>query len=81
MRARCGEACWTALACPKCGQIMPPRGRSAPMGTECSHHEEIVSPANLRHLWDEHDSTRHYTDPDGWAAHVAGCADCAAENS
>lgn len=29
-----------------------------------------------RHLWHEHDSTRLYTDPEGWDAHVAGCAQC-----
>jgi hypothetical protein len=28
------------------------------------------------HLWSEHDENRIYTDPAGWAAHVAGCATC-----
>jgi hypothetical protein len=77
---RCGKACWTRLPCPQCGQVMPPRGRSAPMGTECGHFDEIHSPTNLCHLWSEHDSTRHYVDPEGWAAHVASCAECAEGN-
>jgi hypothetical protein len=34
------------------------------------------SAVRRRHLWDEHDSTRHYTDPEGWAAHEASCETC-----
>ena len=31
---------------------------------------------NPRHLWDEHDSTRWYTDPEGWNDHEASCKEC-----
>jgi hypothetical protein len=32
--------------------------------------------SNKRHLWHEHDDVRSYTDPEGWAAHVAACSTC-----
>jgi hypothetical protein len=32
------------------------------------------------HLWDEHDDARHYTDPEGWAAHEASCPRCGGDD-
>lgn len=39
-------------------------------------HENQHSEINKRHLWDEHDSDRHYIDPEGWKEHVATCRVC-----
>jgi hypothetical protein len=75
----CTERCWTAVVCPDHGTRMNPFGRSAPDGTNCCENYS-VSKLNPRHLWDEHDSTRWYTDPDGWGKHEAGCAICKGEN-
>ncbi len=78
----CGPQCWTALPCPTCGAPLAPAGRSMPMEMsggaccEAARHSRY----NTRHLWDEHDSTRHYTDPQGWAEHVATCAHCGRED-
>jgi hypothetical protein len=38
--------------------------------------EAQYSRANIRHLWSIHDEVRSYTDPTGWAEHVAGCGQC-----
>jgi hypothetical protein len=74
----CSAVCWTPVPCPDCGNALPPRGRSVAMATTpptcCMEYRDTIG--NRRHLWDEHDSTRHYTDPDGWAAHVAACETC-----
>lgn len=74
----CSEACWTAVKCPTCGNYLNPRGRSVPLEATESNccAEAKYSPINKRHLWDEHDSTRHYTDPVGWEAHEANCEHC-----
>lgn len=74
----CTERCWLAVRCPACGRPVGPRGRSQPLevsGGPCCE-DFRTSAANERHLWDEHDSARHYTDPEGWAAHAAGCERC-----
>lgn len=55
---------------------MPPRGRSAPLEMHicCDAYRDTCR--NPRHLWSEHDSDRAYTDPAGWAAHLAACEEC-----
>lgn len=72
----CTEKCWTAVPCPAHGDSLPPRGRSA--GEDfyrcCESYSD--SDVNPRHLWNEHDSTRYYTDPEGWAEHERDCAEC-----
>ena len=77
-RMICTERCWTPVPCPTCGSPLPPRGRSVPLEmnpADCCE-EARTGPLNVRHLWSEHDSTRHYTDPEGWAEHVKNCEDC-----
>jgi len=84
MNQPCTAECWTRVECPDCGNLMAPRGRSAPMEMyqgRCCEEYGGDSRSNPCHLWDEHDSTRHYTDPEGWAAHVASCPDCGDEES
>jgi hypothetical protein len=74
----CSEKCWTPVPCPICGCALYPAGRSVPMAfneADCCAMARN-SKANTRHLWDEHDSTRHYTDPAGWAEHERTCAQC-----
>ena len=76
----CSPECWTAATCPACGGDLPPRGRSVPLEMNiptCCDDSRIDPLVNRRHLWSEHDDTRWYTDPDGWAAHVAECDRCA----
>lgn len=72
----CTEACWTPVPCPDHGNTMLPRGRSAALREFICCDNRMDSAINPRHLWDEHDSTRHYTDPEGWAAHEASCTQC-----
>lgn len=72
----CGPKCWTPARCPVHGVEMPPGGASLPQGmTRCCErvYDRRINP---RHLWDEHDSTRYYADPDGWNQHKASCATC-----
>ncbi len=78
MTERCGPRCWMPVRCPSCGNRLPPRGRSSPleMSPDSCCAEAQNTQANTRHLWSEHDSTRHYTDPEGWAAHVRDCEEC-----
>lgn len=76
--AICDEVCWTPKRCPTCDSPLGPRGRSVPLEcheSECCAEARQAS-ANKRHLWDEHDSTRHYSDPYGWAKHVESCSRC-----
>lgn len=81
----CDAACWTRVDCKTCGKPKAPRGRSVAMPAangycdlECpGYTEEPTAP----HLWSEHDDARHYTDPDGWAAHVASCDKCRPETT
>lgn len=73
----CTSECWTAVKCPDCGGPLPPRGRSVPAEMHamcCSEHKHDI--ANSRHLWDEHDSDRHYSDPEGWQLHLSTCKVC-----
>lgn len=58
---------------------MNPFGRSAPIGAEGCCDNYAKSEINPRHLWNEHDSTRWYTDPEGWADHEANCKECGPE--
>lgn len=72
---------WTRVHCPDCGNPLPPRGRSLPLEMippDCCERYRSDPNVNTRTLWDEHDSTRHYTDPDGWAEHERTCAQCGA---
>jgi hypothetical protein len=52
---------------------MNPFGRSAPLSLYvcCENYAKLE--INLRHLWDEHDSTRVFTDRVGWDAHASEC--------
>ena len=72
----CTEKCWTPVPCPDHGDLMQPFGRSAGLGAYKCCDNCRRSEINPRHLWNEHDSTRWYTDPDGWAEHEASCAGC-----
>lgn len=67
----CTERCWTPVPCPDHGDRMQPFGRSGADYVCCDNYAK--SALNPRHLWSEHDSTRIYTDPAGWAAHAAAC--------
>ena len=79
----CTPDCWKPVLCHICGREFTPIGRS--VGLEAiSGYCDVYEPcdpsqyqeATRRHLWDEHDSNRWYTDREGWAAHVAGCEVC-----
>lgn len=75
----CTPACWTPVTCTRCGKHKAPRGRSVPFEAASSYCNDDCAGYRIGpvpHLWSEHDSTRHYTDPSGWAAHVAGCGQC-----
>jgi len=74
----CEPKCWEPFLCPTCGAPLNPHGRSVAMEAyeaECCRQAK-GSPLNKRHLWSIHDSTRIYTDPQGWAAHEAACVEC-----
>jgi hypothetical protein len=70
----CNPACWEPVRCEH-GREMTPVGRSVPLERPnfCDCYQ---SGKNPRHLWSEHDDARWYSDPDGWAAHVATCEQC-----
>jgi hypothetical protein len=75
----CTETCWTQIECPGCRDTIPPRGRSVPLEfniNECCDAVRMNPRMNPCHLWSEHDSTRHYTDPEGWAKHEQSCEQC-----
>lgn len=75
----CSAKCWEPVTCPDHGHEMTPCGRDAPMSMyQCC--ENYMTRINTRHLWDEHDSTRYYTDPAGWTDHEANCAKCRGED-
>lgn len=80
LEAICGPACWTPVLCPVHQSRMQPRGRSAGLYAYpcCYNHQDPI--ANPRHLWDEHDSTRIYTDPVGWQQHLDICIACRGED-
>jgi hypothetical protein len=69
----CTEKCWEATECPDHGHSMTPFGRSAPVEMFQCCDNRFNPQINPRHLWDKHDSTRWYTDPDGWNAHASEC--------
>lgn len=77
----CTEKCWTKVPCPECGRLMPPAGRSVPMATPPCHCSEkyVHTKINTCHLWNRHDSSRVYTDPEGWKQHVEECEACREE--
>lgn len=72
----CDVKCWNPYECPDHGDLMAPRGRDAGMGYYhcCDNYQRVE--INPRHLWHEHDSTRWYTDPEGWNEHEATCERC-----
>ena len=74
----CTERCWTPIECPSCGRLLAPRGRSVALAMNESGccYDARSSVLNTRHLWDEHDSTRFYTDPEGWEEHHQMCEQC-----
>lgn len=76
MSDRCTEACWTPVHCPDHDDTMPPRGRSAPLSAHVCCENYVKSDLNPRHLWNEHDSTRWYTDRAGWDEHERTCPEC-----
>lgn len=73
----CTAECWTPMECTQCGGHIPPRGRSAPpeMYLDCCINRQNIAD-NKRHMWSEHDSDRHYFDPEGWKQHLATCEVC-----
>lgn len=79
-RTICTEKCWTAVECPDHGDRMNPRGRSSALDDYYCCENYSKPDLNPRHLWSEHDSTRWYTDPEGWAEHEAGCKRCKGED-
>lgn len=75
----CTTICWTPVTCPRCGSQLPPRGRSVPLEmhiSTCCDEARRSPTTNPRHLWDVHDSTRYYSDPEGWDEHVQNCEQC-----
>ena len=75
----CTAVCWTRVECPTCGRLLVPRGRDGGFMTyEAPCCEAVVwdSDVNTAHLWSEHDSTRWYTDREGWDEHEKNCPKC-----
>ena len=72
----CSEKCWTPVLCPEHGDRMPPFGRLVSEESHVCCNSYGTSLVNSRHLWDEHDSSRYYTDPTGWSEHENNCAKC-----
>jgi len=75
----CGPKCWTPVPCPDHGDDMKPVGRSVPMGVLICCENYVLATINPRHLWNEHDSDRVYSDPRGWADHEKNCEECSPE--
>ena len=69
----CTEKCWTPIICETHGNRLEPAGRSGADYVPCDCKNTVE---NTCHLWDEHDSTRWYTDPDGWQEHETTCPQC-----
>lgn len=59
-RGGCTPACWTPVACPSCGNQLPPRGRSMPLAMgglpACCDAARMDHAANPRHLWNEEEA-------------------------
>lgn len=76
----CTSTCWTPVECRKCGRPKSPVGRSVGLeaangycNDDCPWYRGEPKPP---HLWSEHDSTRSYTDLEGWQEHLAHCEQC-----
>jgi hypothetical protein len=69
----CTRKCWEAYPCPTHGHDMTPFGRSAPLSFYVCCENYGKPAINPRHLWDEHDGTRVYTDRVGWNLHATLC--------
>jgi hypothetical protein len=55
----CTPACWTPVACPACGNQIPPRGRSVPLEfgiPDCCDEARMDPGINARHLWNEEEA-------------------------
>ena len=76
----CTADCWTPVPCPEHGDRMTPFGRSAGLDEHQCCENYSKPDINRRHLWDEHDSTRWYTDPQGWQEHETTCPKCTEES-
>ena len=72
----CTEKCWTPVKCPEHGDTFDPFGRDGGLYEHTCCDLRFDVSVNPRHLWHEHDSTRWYTDPEGWNAHEATCKEC-----
>lgn len=73
----CSEKCWTTAICPVHEEDMDPFGRdSGDYPDRCCEESFSDKTLNPRHLWSIHDSTRWYSDPDGWTEHEAECERC-----
>ncbi len=72
----CTEQCWTPVKCPAHSHEMTPLGRSAPLEMYQCSYNYTRSQVNPRHLWNEHDSTRWYSDPAGRDDHLRVCEQC-----
>ena len=71
------------MRCTVCGRQFAPAGRGVGLeasGSYCDTFEpcdpDQKQAAKRRHLWDEHDSNRSYTDAEGWRQHQVGCVRC-----
>jgi hypothetical protein len=69
----CTRKCWEASDCPLHGEPMNPFGRDPGLNAYDCCENSGKSNINPRHLWDEHDTTRWFTDLAGWNAHAAKC--------
>lgn len=76
----CDSKCWRQVQCTRCQRQKQPRGRSVPMEAangycsyDCAGYDQEPAPP---HLFSVHDSNRHYSDPEGWAAHKDECPQC-----
>lgn len=76
----CTPECWTPQDCPDHpGHSMKPVGRDAAEHHPCCDNERDPN-KNSRHLWSIHDSTRYYTDPEGWNKHERECRQCSGDD-
>lgn len=71
----CTPSCWQPVRCEHDREMTPiSRSVALEMPVFCYCYQDPEK--NQRHLWSEHDDTRSYADPAGWAAHVAACKQC-----
>ena len=78
MRYNCTPECWTETECQVCHLPQAPRGRSVALIAAAGYcYSDCPGWVTVRrHLWDVHDSTRLYNDPQGWADHLNACQTC-----